>query len=488
MAQAAITAKYNALGGATGVLGFATSQLIADTIEFNHPVDDLFHINYEHGAIYFTEGTGAHAVYNDIYKKWIAAGGVESNIGYPITDQIDIIDVTGKTCSYNNFKFGGAIYWTADDGAHLIYGDIWLKWIAVGGVKSNIGYPITDEAGDVDTTGKAVRFNNFKYGGAIYWTASDGSHLIYGSIWLKWIAAGGVKSNIGYPITDEAGDVDITGKSVRFNNFKYGGAIYWTGEDGAHLIYGDIWLKWVSIGGVKSHIGYPITDEASTPSNDARFNFFKDGGAIYWDNQHGAALIYGDIYKKYIELGGPSSFLGHPITDESSSGAYGGRYNDFTGGSIYWSTTTGAHEHNGPLPEFLDFSVNISTSTGVNAGGTVDITLHSNGDVRILVQLHDSGTVEDNYSLCWAMRDADEKVYTIGYSSSIGGAGGNTNSDQTQNKPVIQAAWRGIVAINPAYKYSFLPNANLASALDAVMSDIEQMGPIVGVIIWLYEL
>lgn len=76
---------------------------------------------------------------------------------------------------------------------------------------------------------------------------------------------------------DEASTLD---NASRFNNLAGGRAIYWTQTTGSHLIYGEIYKKWISVEGEQT-MGYPVTDEASTSDNIARFNNFSKGGAIY---------------------------------------------------------------------------------------------------------------------------------------------------------------------------------------------------------------
>ena len=423
MAQAAIQTEYAALGGAGGALGPAKGNVETDTAK------GLSHVDYANGGIYYTLVDGAHAVYGDIYKKWVSAGGV----------------------------------------------------------KSNIGYPITDEASAIDVTGRDTRFNNFKYGGAIYWTPGDGAHLIYGNIWLKWLAAGGVRSNIGYPITDEATAPD---NHCRFNDFKYGGAIYWTGENGAHLIYGNIWLKWLSIGGVKSNIGYPITDEASTSDNAARFNIFKNGGAIYWSQTSPASVTYGAIYQKYISLGGHGSFLKYPITDETSAGNHGGRYNDFKGGSIYWSPATGAHEHVGPLPDHLDFDANYTFPEGVAIGGNSHITLFKNGAVQFRTHFHDSGFPSYNYSVACVLKDADNQVYSLAHQGHTGGTLDSASRDndfgpETRNNAAVAQNWRAIVA-TPTFHNEARVDVDVGGLVDEIVNIIKQAWPIVTAVISIF--
>jgi uncharacterized protein with LGFP repeats len=53
--------------------------------------------------------------------------------------------------------------------------------------------------------------------------------------------------------------------------------------------------------------------------------------------------VIGAIRDKWLALGGPSSFLGQPLTDELGTPDGVGRFNHFQGGSIYWTPTIGAH-------------------------------------------------------------------------------------------------------------------------------------------------
>lgn len=51
-----------------------------------------------------------------------------------------------------------------------------------------------------------------------------------------------------------------------------------------------------------------------------------------------------EIEDKYIQLGGSSSFLGHPTRDEMQCDDGVGRYRHFKNGSILWHPATGVHE------------------------------------------------------------------------------------------------------------------------------------------------
>lgn len=232
------------------------------------------------------------------------------------------------------------------------------------------------------------------------------------------------------------------------------GSIYYTPTDGANAIYGEIYKKWIAVGNLQSGLGYPITDETqATSSPAARFNNFKNGGAIYWTAETGANMIYGEIFKKWTSLGGEAS-LSYPITDELSSGDRGGRYNDFVLGTIYWSPYTGAHEHFGPLPiSIQNGHDDFRFGNGVAANGSVTITFYSNGAVEWGSHFHDSGAVDYNYSVAELVVDADNRGYQMGHSGHLNGhvstVFGGSNDDNWNTTVVSQdvaANWRALVA------------------------------------------
>ncbi|MBD2099164.1 hypothetical protein H6F90_29300 [Trichocoleus sp. FACHB-591] len=106
----------------------------------------------------------------------------------------------------------------------------------------------------------------------------------------------------------------------------------------------------MSIGGNSSFLGAPQTDELGCPDGVGRFNHFQ-GGSIYWTPATGAQLIYGSIREKWASMGWETSLLGYPVTDELGCPDGVGRFNHFQGGSIYWTPQTGAQLIYGSIRE-----------------------------------------------------------------------------------------------------------------------------------------
>jgi LGFP repeat-containing protein len=69
------------------------------------------------------------------------------------------------------FKLWSAIYWTAETGAHVVEGEILALWREMGAEKSTLGYPISDETNTDDATGRVSRFQK----GEIEWYFESGA-------------------------------------------------------------------------------------------------------------------------------------------------------------------------------------------------------------------------------------------------------------------------------------------------------------------------
>jgi uncharacterized protein with LGFP repeats len=167
------------------------------------------------------------------------------------------------------------------------------------------------------------------------WRAVGLPYIVYGAIRVKWDALGAEAGFLGMPTTDELSTACGGG---RFNHFQ-GGSIYWTPATGAHEVHGAIRSKWASLGWECSFLGFPLTDETTTPDGIGRFNHFQ-GGSIYWTPATGAHEVHGAIRDRWASLGWERSRLGYPTSDELVW-AGTGRVSRFQGGSIYWSPIFG---------------------------------------------------------------------------------------------------------------------------------------------------
>ncbi|WP_306911992.1 choice-of-anchor D domain-containing protein [Arthrobacter sp. B3I9] len=324
-----IYGAFKAAGGAGGALGFPTT----DEKGTPDKVGSYNHFSGSGGAsIYWSPGTGAHAVYGAIRAKW-ASLGWEAGMGYPTTDQKATADGVGRS---NNFSRGASIYWSPSTGAHEIHGAVRAKWASMGW-ETGLGYPTTDELGTPDGVG---RYNHFSLSASVYWTPATGAHEIHGSIRAKWAAMGWEKG-LGYPTTDEKGSPDGVGRYNHFSD-KNGASIYFTPSTGAHALQGVIRAKWASLGWETGKLGYPVSDEMRTLDGVGRYNQFagSNGSSIFWSPATGAHEVRGAIRARWAALGWERSSLGYPVSDEYSVPE--GRASDFRNGRLVWNSKTGA--------------------------------------------------------------------------------------------------------------------------------------------------
>lgn len=147
-----------------------------------------------------------------IEAKYAALGGAGA-LGVPTTKDVGQWTFAGSTIVYD-----------PDSGqAFEIHGDIYQKWLALGG--EAFGTPVTDESPTPDGVG---RFNHFTSGRSIYWTPQTGSHAVVGAIRDRWQALGWEVGYLGYPVSDEVDFAD----GGRASEFEHGGIYFW-GDTGA---------------------------------------------------------------------------------------------------------------------------------------------------------------------------------------------------------------------------------------------------------------
>ena len=117
-------------------------------------------------------------------------------------------------------------------------------------------------------------------------------------------------------------------------------SVYWSAATDAWTIQGAIRDKWATFGWEWGPLGYPTTDELTTPDGVGHFNHFQGAnGSIYWTPSTGAHEVRGAIRDHWATLGWELSYLGYPTSDEYA--IPGGRRSDFQGGYLIWESATG---------------------------------------------------------------------------------------------------------------------------------------------------
>jgi uncharacterized protein with LGFP repeats len=158
----------------------------------------------------------------------------------------------------------------------------------------------------------------------------------------KYASLGGPGGFLGRPFDAGAGsqEMETADGSGRFRDFE-NGSIIWSPQTGAFEVHGDIRIKWAQLGGERGFLGFPLTDELSTPDGRGRFNHFQ-GGSIYWTLKTKAHEVHGAIREKWASMGFERSRLRYPISDERPVSGGPGRFSQFQGGAIHWTPDGGA--------------------------------------------------------------------------------------------------------------------------------------------------
>ena len=178
--------------------------------------------------------------------------------------------------------------------------------------------------------------------GAVWGSRATGTHAVTGSILSTYRALGAERSGLGLPVAPELPAPDGRG---RFSAFERG-SIYWSPTTRASAVLGAVRDRWAALGWELGPLGYPVSDELPTPDGRGRYNHFT-GGSVYWTPAGGAHEVRGSIRELWARTGWEAGVLGFPATGELPTPDGRGRFTHFAGGSIYWTPTTAAHEVHG---------------------------------------------------------------------------------------------------------------------------------------------
>jgi uncharacterized protein with LGFP repeats len=280
-------------------------------------------MSFERGSVLVTDAGATHVLDGAVEDAFVAAGGVEGVLGFPVIPVRSTPDGKGR---YVHFE-GGSIYWTAATGARVLTGPIKDRWAGLGWERG-LGYPISSVTATPDGTGAYAHFEK----GSIYWTAGTGAQAVSGPIKDRWAAAGW-EHGLGYPTNSVTTTPDGKGQYVHFQR----GSIYWTAGTGAQVVSGPIKDQWAATGW-EHNLGYPTSSVTSTPDGIGKYAHFQHG-SIYWTAAHGAHVLRGSFKSTWASTGWERGSLGYPT--RSAYPISGGTRMDFQRGTITVSSATG---------------------------------------------------------------------------------------------------------------------------------------------------
>ena len=195
--RGAIQDYWNAHGWQYGWLGWPTG----DELTVKGGASQTF----QHGTVFWSNTTGAHAVKGGILDRYSALKFEQGILGFPTTDELKLNGGTSQVFQR------GQIHWSPSTGAHFTRGAIQDYWNAHGWQYGWLGWPTGDEL-----TVKGGASQTFQHG-TVFWSNTTGAHLVTGTTLSKYAAARYEQGQYGFPVEDQ------TGPSQRFQHGSIAG-------------------------------------------------------------------------------------------------------------------------------------------------------------------------------------------------------------------------------------------------------------------------
>lgn len=210
-------------------------------------------------------------------------------------------------------------------------GAIGQRWQDDGG-EAYYGKPTTAERCGLIQNGCYQVFEK----GFIHWTSNTGAWGTRGAISRKWRATGSENGLLGYPRGPENCGLVDGGCYQAFQD----GFIHWTpAYADAYYTTGAISAKWRALGSENGFLRYPRSDEMGGLKDGGHYQLFQ-GGSIHWTSATGAHSTRGAIRQTWANLGSENGWLGYPTSEEYKDSS-GNTVQNFQGGKIYWNSTSG---------------------------------------------------------------------------------------------------------------------------------------------------
>jgi LGFP repeat len=179
---------------------------------------------FERGMIVSTDNVStSFVVYGAIYITYRKNDSINGWMGLPISDE-NISNNGGRVSFFEQAD----IYWHPNVGSFEVHGAIREKYNKLGGSGSHLGYPTSNESDILKEKKKIGKINNFEFGN-IYWGSNTGAFEMHGPLVAAYTKDfGGPSGELGLPTSDELrSPKDI----VRFNNFQNGVLTFNTQND-----------------------------------------------------------------------------------------------------------------------------------------------------------------------------------------------------------------------------------------------------------------
>ncbi|MDK9665171.1 glucosaminidase domain-containing protein [Propionibacterium freudenreichii] len=340
------------MDGADGELGLATAS---ETPLTGGGVWQQF----QHGRIYWSQATGAHAIKGGIGDTYVALGDAAlTKLGLPTYDEVKLPDGW-----YQQFQNAG-IYWT-NDGGKVVTGDVAAKYAALGKTTSatatassapsatastSTATTATSANSAADATTKTSSNSSAANTASAKSTAQPTTAATSASTPATPTPANSSSSSSASPATPSAAAPSTTqsptaqAPTTQAPTSAIADAVAPSAQIATSGAIGDLYNQ---LGGANGVLGAATSSETALSGGGARQQFAN--GRIYWSQATGAHAIKGGIGDVYFAMGDSAlTDIGLPTGDERDLGN-GMWVQQFQNGRIFWSGATGGHATNGDI-------------------------------------------------------------------------------------------------------------------------------------------
>ncbi|WP_172952147.1 glucosaminidase domain-containing protein [Propionibacterium freudenreichii] len=340
------------MDGADGELGLATAS---ETPLTGGGVWQQF----QHGRIYWSQATGAHAIKGGIGDTYVALGDAAlTKLGLPTYDEVKLPDGW-----YQQFQNAG-IYWT-NDGGKVVTSDVAAKYAALGKTTSatatassapsataskSTATTATSANSAADATTKTSSNSSAANTASAKSTAQPTTAATSASTPATPTPANSSSSSSASPATPSAAAPSTTqsptaqAPTTQAPTSAIADAVAPSAQIATSGAIGDLYNQ---LGGANGVLGAATSSETALSGGGAWQQFAN--GRIYWSQATGAHAIKGGIGDVYFAMGDSAlTDIGLPTGDERDLGN-GMWVQQFQNGRIFWSGATGGHATNGDI-------------------------------------------------------------------------------------------------------------------------------------------
>jgi hypothetical protein len=219
---------------------------------------------------------------------------------------------------------------------------IQAAWLAGGGAAGPLGAPTSAEQCGLVRDGCRQVFAR----GTMLWSAASGAKAVRYALAAEYTAQRAQDGRLGYPVAEEGCGKRDGGCSQEFQ----GGTELWSSATGAHTVYGALRDAYRAQGWENGRLGYPVANEGCGKRDGGCSQEFQ-GGTLLWSPTTGARAVYGALRDAYRAQGWENGRLGYPVAGEGCGKRDGGCSQEFQGGTLLWSRASGAHAVVGTIRE-----------------------------------------------------------------------------------------------------------------------------------------